>query len=134
MIALYAFITDLPPNFFYFLKELSLTRLIFLPNVLTNIYNDPIGYTDSIPVRVIEVDSKLSFSVNAGSYLFLVFIYFGVGLIIYLVSRKFNSNRPLREVFEKIYHIRVKWSIIWDVLWIFSLNIFFCGFMTSKYP
>lgn len=49
MIALFAYITDLPPNFFYFLKQLSMTRLSFLPNLLSGLYQQPPGYVDSIP-------------------------------------------------------------------------------------
>lgn len=37
--AFYAYITDLPPNFFFFLKNLSKTRFGFLPNPLAGAYN-----------------------------------------------------------------------------------------------
>ena len=96
MISLYAFITDLPPNFFYFLQKLRLSRLAFLPNILSGAYQEPAGYVASIPEKVLEVDGQLSFGMNAGSYMFVFFIYLFFGVIIYLASRKYNSNRPLR--------------------------------------
>lgn len=99
MIALFAYITDLPPNFFYFLKQLSMTRLSFLPNLLSGLYQQPPGYVDSIPERAVEVDGQLSFAINAGSYLFVLLIYLVFGVVVYLASRKFNPNRPLREIF-----------------------------------
>ena len=96
MISLYAFITDLPPNFFYFLRELRTSRLAFLPNFLFGLYQPPSGYVEQIPQRVVEIDGQFSFAANAGSYLFVLLVYSILGLIIYLASRKFNSNRPLR--------------------------------------
>lgn len=99
MIALFAFITDLPPNFFYFLKKLSLTRMSFLPNIFSGVYQQPSGYVESLPVKAVEVDGQLSFSMNAGGYFFVVLIYLCLGGLFYLVSRKFNTNRPLRELF-----------------------------------
>ena len=79
------------------------------------------------------MDGQFSFAVNAGSFLFVVFIYLGIALLFYLSSRKYNTNRPLREVLEKIYNVRVKWSIIWDVLWLFVLNVMVTGFLQFKY-
>lgn len=51
MIAFYAFITDLAPNFFYFLQRVSLTRLSFLPNILAGIYKTPSGFVSYLPTR-----------------------------------------------------------------------------------
>jgi len=38
MIAFYAYVIELPPNLFYFLQKLSYTRLGFLPNMFTSLY------------------------------------------------------------------------------------------------
>lgn len=70
---------------------------------------------------------------SSGSYSFVLLIYSFISLVIYGLSSKYNSNRPLRELFTKIYHIRVKWGIINDLLWLFSLNVFVCGFMQFRY-
>lgn len=99
IVAFYAYITDLPPNFFYFLKNVSQTRFGFLPNPLAGLYNEPPGFVESIPSRSLEVDGQLSFGINAGSYLFVLLIYGVISVIFYLASRKFNPNRPLRELF-----------------------------------
>jgi hypothetical protein len=82
---------------------------------------------------VVDVDGQYSFAYNAGHYLFLFFIYFGVGIVFYLGSRKFNTNRSLRETIEKVYNMRVKWSIVWDIIWLFGLNVMVCGFMQLGY-
>lgn len=133
MISLYAFVTDLPPNFFYFLRQLRFTRLSFLPSIFKNLYQAPSGYVAQIPEKVVEVDGQFSFAVNSGSYMFVFFIYLLIGLIIYAASRKYNNNRPLREMVEKVYNTRVKWGMVWDLLWLFALNIYFCGFVQFKY-
>ena len=96
MISFYAFVTDLPPNFFYFMRELRLTRMTFLPNVFSGVYKAPTGYVAAIPERPVEIDGQFSFAVNAGSFLFVIFIYLVVAFILYLSSRKFNTNRPMR--------------------------------------
>ena len=55
------------------------------------------------------------------------------GIFVKAVSTKSNSNRPLRELFDKLFQTRVKWSIVWDLLWIFGLNVMICGFLQFKY-
>lgn len=70
---------------------------------------------------------------NAGSFLFVAFLYLGFAIIIKAISSKSNPNRPLRELFQKIYQTRVKWSMVWDIIWLFGLNIMFCGFMQFRY-
>lgn len=133
MIAFYALVTELPPNLFYFLKKLSLTRLSFLPNIFAGIYTPPSGYSADIPSRVIDLDGSLSFSLTCGSYFFVLIIYAVISFIIFALSSKYNSNRPLRELFTKIYECRVKWGALNDFLWLFALNIFVCGFMQFRY-
>jgi hypothetical protein len=129
MIAFYATVTELPPNLFYFLKKLSLTRLTFLPNIFAEVYQGQSSYDSSIPARIADIDGKYSFSSNAGGLMFFVFVYMSVSTIIYLFTTRMNTNRPLRELFEKIYQTRVRFGIIHDFLWIFSLNVFVCGFL-----
>lgn len=96
MIAFYALVTELPPNLFYFMKKLSLTRLFFLPNVFKGIYTAPSGFSSDIPSRVTDIDGVLSFSMTCGSYFFLLLIYGFVSAIIYALTTKHNTNRPLR--------------------------------------
>lgn len=67
------------------------------------------------------------------SFFFVLLLYGLISVIIYGLSSKYNSNRPLRELFIKIYDTKVKWGILNDFLWMFSLNTFVCGFMQFKY-
>jgi hypothetical protein len=115
------------------MQKLSLTRLGFLPNVFQNVYSPPSGYFSQIPTRVTDLDGALSFSLTSGSYFFALLIYGLAALIIYGLSTKYNSNRPLRELFTKIFEMRVKWGLLNDFLWMFSLNIFVCGFMQFRF-
>jgi hypothetical protein len=133
MIAFYALVVELPPNLFYFMKKLSLTRLSFLPNIFSGVYNPPSGYSTDIPSRVIDLDGELSFSLMCGSYFFILLIYSFVSFIIYCLTTKYNTNRPLRELFTKIYQTKAKWGTLNDFLWLFSLNVFVCGFMQFRY-
>ena len=115
------------------MQKLSLSRLSFLPNIFAGVYQPPSGYSSLIPVKVIDLDGYFGFSMSAGSYFFILLIFSFISLVIYGLSSKYNSNRPLRELFSKIYHIRVKWGIVNDLLWLFSLNVFVCGFMQFRY-
>jgi hypothetical protein len=96
MIAFYALVVELPPNLFYFMQQLSLSRLSFLPNLFSGVYKPMSGYSANIPSRVIDLDDMLSFSMTAGSYLFVLLLYGFVSLVIVGLSSKYNSNRPLR--------------------------------------
>lgn len=133
MIAFFALVNDLPPNLFFFLKKLSLTRLSFLPNIFAGVYSSPSGYSTDIPSRVTDIDGSLSFSLACGSYFFVLLVYSGISFIIYALTTKYNNNRPLRELFTKVYDCKVKWGTLNDLLWIFSLNVFVCGFMQFRY-
>ena len=82
---------------------------------------------------MIEIDGYLSFSKTSGSYFTILLIYAAICLVIYLLTTKYNSNRPLRELFTKIYNVRVKWGIFNDFLWLFSINVFICGFLQYRF-
>lgn len=133
MIAFYAYVSELPPNLFYFMQKLSLTRLGFLPNVFAGVYEPPQSFTTDIPSRVVEVDEKLSFTSSAGSYVFVLLVYGAVSVVVYLLTTKNNTNRPLRELFTKIYNTRVKLGVFNDFLWMFMLNILVTGFTQFRY-
>lgn len=133
MIAFYALVNELPPNLFFFMQKISLTRLEFLPNMLQNVYGLPNGFFPQIPTKVTDLDGGLSFTYTSCSYLFVLFVYGLVALIIYGLTTKYNTNRPLRELFTKIYEMRVKWGLLNDFLWMFSLDIFVCGFMQFRF-
>jgi len=133
MIAFYALVTELPPNLFYFIKKLSLTRLSFLPNIFASLYSPPTGFSPTIPSRMIDLDGGLSFAYSCGSYFFVLLVYGFVSLIVYGLTTKYNSNRPLRELCSKIFEMRVRWGMANDFLWMFSLNVLVVGFMQFRY-
>lgn len=78
------------------MKNLSLSRLYFLPNIFSGLYQAPPSFDPSIPSRMTDIDGMMSFSVMCGSYWFIMFLYAGISLIIFLLTTKYNSNRPLR--------------------------------------
>jgi hypothetical protein len=64
---------------------------------------------------------------------FILLLYLFFAALIYLLSSKWNSNRPLRELFHRIYVTRVKIGMVNDFLWMFALNVLVCGFMQFRY-
>jgi hypothetical protein len=96
MIAFYALVNELPPNLFYFMQKLSMSRLSLLPDIFSGVYQPPSGYSPSIPVPVSNLDGLLGFSVTSCSYFFILLIYLFISVVIYVLSSSFNTNRPLR--------------------------------------
>lgn len=96
MISLYALVNELPPNLFFFMQKLSLTRLGFLPNMFRDVYGPPSGFFPEIPTKVTDLDGGLSFTYTSCSYLFVLLVYGLFALIIYGLTTKHNTNRPLR--------------------------------------
>lgn len=39
---------------YYFLKEMRLSRFIFMPNLFKNVYVAPAGHVDSIPQKILD--------------------------------------------------------------------------------
>ena len=53
--------------------------------------------------------------------------------IVYLFISKINSNRPLKNLFIRIWETRIKFSIIHDFIWLFAINILTQAFMQCRY-
>lgn len=96
---MFAYVNEIPPNLFYFLRELNISRFTFLPSIFDKIYKAPAYFTDKIPVNVALTEGQLSFSINAGGFLIIAFIYCVIIGIVYIASSKLNGNRPLRNIF-----------------------------------
>lgn len=106
---------------------------MFLPNIFAGVYQELPGFVESIPEKALEVDDKFGFSLNAGSFMFVILVYALLWLVFFLASSKYNTNRSLRDVLLKIYNTRIKWGLIWDVVWLFELNVLVYGFLQFKY-
>lgn len=132
--SLYAYTQNIAPNLFYFLKELRFSRFVFFPTIFNNIYVAPETYDARIPQKVIDTESLLSFAELATMFFYFIFFYIVYALIIYMFTTRFNSNRPLKNMFIKIYQTRVKFGVVSDFLWLFTLNVLTCSFMQFRYP
>lgn len=53
--------------------------------------------------------------------------------IVYLLVSKLNTNRPLKNLFIRIWETRIKFSIIHDFIWLFGINILVQAFMQCRY-
>lgn len=131
--SLFAYTFNLAPNLFYFLKEMRLSRFLFIPSIFQNIYVAPGGYVDKIPQKVIDTEGQLSFAMNAGQYIYFIFLYVVMAAIVYAFTSKVNSNRPLKNLFIRIWETRIKFSVIQDFLWLFGINILTQAFMQARY-
>ncbi len=80
-----------------------------------------------------QTEGQLSFSLNAGGFTIILFIYTIIAAIVYIASSKLNSNRPLRNIFIDVYNSRIKYGILHDLLWIFSINIFVSAFLQYRF-
>ena len=130
---MFAYFAELPPNLFFFLKKLKFSRFTFLPSIFAKVYEPPNSFTDKIPVNVAETEGQLSFGANAGGFMIIAFVYGLIWAIVYVASSKVNGNRPLRNIFIEVYNTRVKYGLIHDFLWIFSINVFASAFMQFRY-
>ena len=104
-----------------------------MPNLFNGVFVDPESYDNRIPQKVLDTEGQLSFSVNATGFFFFVFFYIVYAFIIFIFTTKLNSNRPLKNLFIKIFQTRIKFGIFNDFLWLFTLNILACGFMQFRY-
>ena len=84
-------------------------------------------------MNVTATEGQLSFAINAGGFVIIAFVYGLIWAIVYVASSKVNGNRPLRNIFVEVYNTRVKYGLIHDLLWIFSINIFASAFMQFKF-
>lgn len=51
----------------------------------------------------------------------------------YVLSSNYNGNRPLRNIFIRVWETRFKCGIVHDFLWLFCVNILVHGFMQFRY-
>lgn len=133
LISLFAYVAEIPPNLFYFLRQLRFTRLTFLPSIFAKVYQEPNYFTDKIPVNVSYTEGLLSFCVTAGGCTLIGLLYLLVWGVVYLASSKFNNNRSLRNIFTEVYNTRVRFGLLHDLLWIFSINVFVSAFMQFRF-
>lgn len=100
MFYLHAYINyTIPPNFFFFLKNLKPTALSFLYNILNLGYKDTQDYWQSdIPQKILDLDGFINFSRSCGSIILYILIYVFIAAIIKLMTMKINSNRPFRNL------------------------------------
>jgi len=82
---------------------------------------------------VAQTEGQLSFVLNAAGFIIIGLIYAFIAGILYLAASKYNSNRPLRNIFINIYKTRVKYGILNDFLWIFSINVLVSAFMQYRF-
>lgn len=80
-----------------------------------------------------QTEGQLSFTVNASGFIIIGLIYALITGVLYLLSSKYNSNRPLRNLFINVYNTRVKYGALNDILWIFSINVFVSAFMQYRF-
>lgn len=101
--------------------------------MFAKIYQAPNYFTDKIPSSVTATEGQLSFCINAGGFTVIAILYALVWGIVYIASSKVNGNRPLRNIFTEIYNTRVKYGLLHDLLWIFSINVFVSAFMQFRF-
>jgi hypothetical protein len=82
---------------------------------------------------VIDTEGQLSFAVNAGQFIYFIILYLVMALIVYLFTSKVNSNRPLKNMFIRIWETRIKFGVVHDFIWLFGVNILTQAFMQIRY-
>lgn len=74
-----------------------------MPNIFSNIYVAPTGFVEAIPQKIIDVEGQLSFSINGTSFIIFFFFYIVMALVVFLFTSKVNNNRPLKNLFIRIW-------------------------------
>lgn len=133
LVSLFAYTRSQAPNLYYFLKEMRLSRFVFIPSIFENVYDAPQGFNEKIPQKVLDTEGHLSFALNAGQFIYFVIFYMVMALIVFLFTSKLNSNRPLKNLFIRIWETRIKFGVVHDFLWLFGLNILTQAFMQIRY-
>ena len=82
---------------------------------------------------MLDTEEYLSFALTGTGFFFFIFFYLIYALIVFALTSKLNSNRPLKNMFIRIWDTRVKFSIINDFLWLFTVNTLACAFMQYRY-
>lgn len=103
----------IPPNFFYFLKNLKPTTLSFLYNILNLGYANSSDYwQEDIPQKILDVDGFINFSRSCGSIILYIIVYAFIAAIVKILTMKINSNRPFRNLICEVWERRIKWSFL----------------------
>lgn len=127
--SLFAYTESLPPNLFYFLKEMRLARYVFMPSIFYKVYESPSTYYAGIPQKIVDTEGELSFAINGTGFFLFIFFYLVVALVVFVMSSKFNTNRPLKDLSLRVWETRIKYGIICDFLWLFTTNTLLCAFV-----
>lgn len=104
-----------------------------MPNIFTGIYVEPETYDKEIPQKVIDTEGQLSFAINGTTFFFFIVFYLVIFLFVYLLSTKLNGNRPLKNLFKKIFNTRVKFGIVNDFIWLLAINTMMHGALQFYY-
>lgn len=131
--SLFAYTQDLAPNLFFFLQNMRISRFLFMPNIFKAIYVPPNSFSQSIPQKVVDTEGALSFAYNGTTFFFFLLFFIIITLIVYFLSSNANSNRPLRNMFIRVWETRFKFGIIHDFLWLFAVNILVQAFLQFRY-
>lgn len=103
LMSLFAYTNQLAPNLYYFLKELRLSRFVFMPNIFSNVYVAPEGFVETIPQKIIDTEGQLSFAINGTTFFFFIIFYLIMTAFVYALTTKLNSNRPLKNIFLRVW-------------------------------
>lgn len=123
----------IPPNLFYFLKNLKPAMLGFLPNLPGMGFTGPDYWQSDIPQKVLDLDGSINFSKSVGSVVLYIIVYVVLALLVKLFSTKCMMNRPLRNLFIEVYDQRVKWNFMHEVLWTYFLPVVFYGLLQFRH-
>ncbi len=113
MFYLHAYINyTIPPNLFFFLKNLAFSMLKFLPNLPGMGFSSTDYWQADIPQKILDVDGYINFSKSTGSVIIYMLVYVALALLVKLLTTKFNMNRPFRNLIEELYQRRVKFGFM----------------------
>jgi hypothetical protein len=93
----------IPPNLYYFLKNLKLTTLYFLPNLPGLGFTTASYWQASVPQKVLDLDGYINFSKSIGSVVLYVLIYVAVAFLVKLFTTKLSTNRAFRNLVTEVY-------------------------------
>ena len=123
----------IPPNLFYFLKNLRWSMLSFLPNLPALGFTSPDYWQNNIPQKIQDLDDTINFCKTAGSVVLYLIVYTVLALLVKLFSTKCMMNRPMRNLFIEVYEQRVKFNFLHEVLWTYFLPVVFYGMLQFRH-
>lgn len=66
-------------------------------------------------------------------FMLFLFLYLFYAFVVFILTSKINNNRPLKNLFIRIWNTRIKFGIVNDFLWLFSINTLVGMFVQFKY-